>query len=162
MIPASHTKRGQPVTHVKTLPGNPYDGHTPASVIPDMEALVGNTKARILGGTRDTVATARRLKVFISGQKRRMMPKVNRGRPAVESHRPPSKAQHRHGAATTFGPSRAPAANAVLAAAAIFPFPLHPLAHYFVAPYLRRSEPCRPATSVVAAQPGPKPRTRIT
>src|SRR5712672_1205291 len=43
----SHAKGGQFVTHVKALPGNPYDGHTLATVIPDMEALVGNTIARI-------------------------------------------------------------------------------------------------------------------
>jgi hypothetical protein len=34
-----HCKGGQFVTHVKALPGNPYDGHTLATVIPDMEAL---------------------------------------------------------------------------------------------------------------------------
>ena len=45
---ASHAKGGQFVTHVKALPGNPYDGHTLATVIPDMEALVGNTIERIL------------------------------------------------------------------------------------------------------------------
>jgi IS5 family transposase len=33
---------------VKALPGNPYDGHTLATAIPDMEALVGATIARIL------------------------------------------------------------------------------------------------------------------
>src|SRR6202171_6445239 len=38
----SHAKGGQFVTHAKALPGNPYDGHTLATVIPDMEALVGN------------------------------------------------------------------------------------------------------------------------
>jgi hypothetical protein len=41
-----HAKGGQFVTHVKSLPGNPYDGHTLATVIPDMEALVGNTLMR--------------------------------------------------------------------------------------------------------------------
>ena len=39
---------GQFVTHIKALPGNPYDGHTLETVIPDMEAMVGNTIARIL------------------------------------------------------------------------------------------------------------------
>jgi transposase, IS5 family len=43
-----HCKGGQFVTHVKALPGNPYDGHTLETVIPDMEALVGNTITRIL------------------------------------------------------------------------------------------------------------------
>jgi IS5 family transposase len=33
---------------VKALPGNPYGGHTLATVIPDMEVLVGSTIARIL------------------------------------------------------------------------------------------------------------------
>jgi hypothetical protein len=43
-----HGKGGQFVAQVKALPGNPYDGHTLATVIPDMEALVGNAIARIL------------------------------------------------------------------------------------------------------------------
>jgi IS5 family transposase len=43
-----HCKGGRFVTHVKALPGNPYDGHRLATVIPDTEALVGNTIARIL------------------------------------------------------------------------------------------------------------------
>jgi IS5 family transposase len=44
----SRARGGRFVTHVKALPGNPYDGHTLATVIPDMEALVGNTIERIL------------------------------------------------------------------------------------------------------------------
>lgn len=43
-----HAKGGQFVPHVKSLPGNPYDGHTLATVVPDMEALIGNTIVRIL------------------------------------------------------------------------------------------------------------------
>lgn len=39
-----------PVRHFKALPGNPYDGHTLATVIPDIEALIGNTIAHILAG----------------------------------------------------------------------------------------------------------------
>src|SRR4051794_1567770 len=34
----AHAKGGQFVAHVKALPGNPYDGHTLATVIPEMEA----------------------------------------------------------------------------------------------------------------------------
>jgi IS5 family transposase len=41
-----HCKGGQFVTHVKALPGNPYDGHTLETVIPDMEAQVGSTIAQ--------------------------------------------------------------------------------------------------------------------
>ncbi|WP_404517188.1 hypothetical protein [Bradyrhizobium ottawaense] len=40
--------RGQFVTHVEALPGHPYDGHTLATMIPDVVGLVGNTIARIL------------------------------------------------------------------------------------------------------------------
>ncbi|MGY4496151.1 hypothetical protein ACVWYH_000078 [Bradyrhizobium sp. GM24.11] len=43
---------------MKALPGNPYDGHTLATVIPDMEVLVGNTIARILAD-KDIAATMR-------------------------------------------------------------------------------------------------------
>jgi hypothetical protein len=39
---------GEAEDHVKALPGNPYDGHTLKTVIPDMEALIGNTIERIL------------------------------------------------------------------------------------------------------------------
>ena len=44
----AHAKGGQFVAHVKALPGNPYDGHTLATVIPEMEALIGNTIERAL------------------------------------------------------------------------------------------------------------------
>ncbi|MCK1427434.1 hypothetical protein IVB50_09250 [Bradyrhizobium sp. 87] len=36
----AHAKGGQFVTHEKAPPGDPYDGHTLATVIPDMEALI--------------------------------------------------------------------------------------------------------------------------
>ena len=68
-----HCKGGQFVTHVKALPGNPYDGHTLATVIPDMEALVGNTIARILadkGYRGHNAPPDYKFRVFISGQKR--------------------------------------------------------------------------------------------
>src|ERR1700693_2057973 len=51
-----HCKGGQFVTHVKALPGNPYDGHTLATVIPDMEALVGEVDPG--AGTRDHTLTS--------------------------------------------------------------------------------------------------------
>ena len=44
----SHPKGGQFVTHVKAMPGKPYDGHTLATVIPEMEALTGNTIERVI------------------------------------------------------------------------------------------------------------------
>ena len=69
----SHASGGQFVTHVKALPGNPYDGHNLETVVPDMEALVGNTITRILAdkGCRGHNAPPDyKFRVFISGQKR--------------------------------------------------------------------------------------------
>src|SRR5215210_3103840 len=69
----SHPKGGQFVTHVKTLPGNPYDGHTLATVVPEMEALVGNTLSRILadkGYRGNNAPPDHKFRVFIAGQKR--------------------------------------------------------------------------------------------
>jgi IS5 family transposase len=43
-----HSAGGQFVTHVAVLPGNPYDGHTLATVIPQMEALIGNLLERCI------------------------------------------------------------------------------------------------------------------
>ena len=43
----AHAKGGQFATHAKALPGRPYDGHTIAIVIPEMEALIGNTLKRL-------------------------------------------------------------------------------------------------------------------
>ena len=36
------------MTHIGALPGNPYDGHTLATVIPAMEDMIGNTIERLL------------------------------------------------------------------------------------------------------------------
>ena len=77
----THATGGQFVAHVKALPGNPYDGHTLATVIPEMERLVGNTIERILadkGYRRHNAPPDYKFRVFISGQKRRMTPKIKR------------------------------------------------------------------------------------
>jgi IS5 family transposase len=42
------SKGGQFVTHIAALPGNPYDGHTLATIIPAMESMIGNTVERLL------------------------------------------------------------------------------------------------------------------
>jgi hypothetical protein len=76
-----HGKGGQFVTHVKALPGNPYDGHTLATVIPDMEALVGSTIARILadkGYRGHNAPPDYKFRVFLSGQKRGVTPAIKR------------------------------------------------------------------------------------
>jgi transposase, IS5 family len=97
----SHAKGGQFVTHVKALPGNPYDGHTLATVIPEIEALIGNTIERILadkGYRGHNAPPDYRFRVFTSGQKRRMTPKIKRElrrRSAVEPVIGHLKSDHR-------------------------------------------------------------------
>lgn len=99
----AHAKGGQFVTHVKALPGNPYDGHTLATVIPEMEALIGNAIERLLadkGYRGHNAPPDYKFRVFISGQKRRVTPKIKRElrrRSAVEPVIGHLKSEHRMG-----------------------------------------------------------------
>src|SRR5215218_3666485 len=99
----SHAKGGQFVTHVKALPGNPYDGHTLKTVIPDMEAMIGNVIERMLldkGYRGHNAPPDYKFRVFISGQKRRVTPKIKRElrrRSAVEPVIGHLKSEHRMG-----------------------------------------------------------------
>jgi transposase, IS5 family len=117
----SHPKGGQFVTHVKTLPGNPYDGHTLATVVPEMEALIGNTIERILadkGYRGHNAPPDYQFRVFTSGQKRRMTPKIKRElrrRAAVEPVIGHLKSDHRMDRNYLWH-RQGDAANAVLAA----------------------------------------------
>ena len=117
----SHAKGGQFVTHVKTLPGNPYDGHTLKTVIPEMEALVGNTIQRLLAdkGYRGHNAPPQyKFRIFIAGQKRRVTPGIKRElrrRSAVEPVIGHMKSEHRMGR-NYLAHRTGDAANAVLAA----------------------------------------------
>src|SRR5258705_8751743 len=85
------------------LPGNPYDGHTLATVIPEMETLVGHTIARILadkGYRGHNAPPDHKFRVFISGQKRGVTPSIKRQlrrRSAVEPVIGHLKAEHRMG-----------------------------------------------------------------
>jgi transposase, IS5 family len=118
----SHAKGGQFVTHAKALPGNPYDGHTLATVIPEMEALVGNTLARILadkGYRGHNAPPDYKFRVFISGQKRGVTSRIKRQlrrRSAIEPVIGHLKEEHRMGRNYLWH-RRGDAANAVLAAA---------------------------------------------
>ncbi|HET8974860.1 MAG TPA: IS5 family transposase [Pseudolabrys sp.] len=113
---------GQFVAHVKSLPGNPYDGHTLENVIPDMEALIGNVIERLLGdkGYRGHNAPPDyKFRVFISGQKRRLTPQIKRElrrRSAIEPVIGHLKSEHRMGRNYLWH-RQGDAANAVLAAA---------------------------------------------
>jgi IS5 family transposase len=116
------SKGGQFIVHAKAMPGNPYDGHTLESVIPDIEATTGAKLGRIIadaGYKGHKAPTEYKFKVYTQGQKRGMTPEIKRlfkRRAAVEpvighakfDHRMERNyLAHRHG----------DAANAVLSAA---------------------------------------------
>jgi IS5 family transposase len=76
-----HSKGGQFVAHVQALPGNPYDGHTLATVIPAIEQLVGNTIERLhvdAGYRGHNAPLDYKFKVYTARQKRRMTPQIKR------------------------------------------------------------------------------------
>ncbi|MDW6026675.1 IS5 family transposase [Mesorhizobium sp. BAC0120] len=118
----AHAKGGQFVAHVQALPGNPYDGHTLATVIPDMQAMLGNTLERIYadkGYRGHNAPPDHRFRVFIAGQKRRMTPAIKRQlrrRSAIEPVIGHLKAEHRMGRNYLWH-RHGDAANAILAAA---------------------------------------------
>src|SRR2546429_955192 len=118
----SHAKGGQFVTHVKALPGNPYDGHTLETVIPEMEALIGNIIERLVldkGYRGHNAPPDYKFRVFISGQKRRVTPQIKREmrrRSAIEPVIGHLKSEHRMGRNHLFH-RPGDATNAVLAAA---------------------------------------------
>jgi transposase, IS5 family len=116
------SKGGQFALHAKALPGNPYDGHTLAAVIPEMEAMIGNGIDRILadaGYRGHNAALSHKFKVYTSGQKRRMTPAIKREmrrRAAIEPVIGHIKNEHRMGRNYLAG-TTGDAINAVLAAA---------------------------------------------
>lgn len=116
------SKGGQFALHAKALPGNPYDGHTLAAVIPEMEAMIGNGIERILadaGYKGHNAPLAHRFKVYTSGQKRRMTPAIKREmrrRAAIEPVIGHIKNEHRMGR-NYLAHTQGDAINAVLAAA---------------------------------------------
>ena len=74
-------KGGQFVIHAQALPGNPYDGHTLARIIPGIEHIVGNTIERIhadAGYRGHNAPPDYKFKVYTSKQKRRVTPQIKR------------------------------------------------------------------------------------
>ena len=116
------SKGGQFIAHAKALPGNPYDGHTLATVIPEIETQIGMNLARIVadrGYRGHNAPPDHKFKVYISGQRRRVTETIKRElrrRSAVEPVIGHSKAEHRMGRNYLAG-THGDAANAVLAAA---------------------------------------------
>lgn len=115
------SKGGQFVLHAMALPGNPYDGHTLAAIIPDMEATLGSEISRLLtdaGYRGHNAPESHRFRVFITGQKRRMTPAIKREmrrRSAIEPVIGHLKSEHRMGRNHLAG-EQGDAINAVLAA----------------------------------------------
>jgi IS5 family transposase len=113
---------GQFALHAKALPGNPYDGHTLASLIPEMEAMIGNGIDRLLadaGYRGHNAPLSHKFKVFTSGQKRRMTPAIKREmkrRAAIEPVIGHLKSEHRLGR-NYLAHEQGDAVNAILAAA---------------------------------------------
>ena len=118
----NRSKGGQFIAHAKALPGNPYDGHTLAAVIPEIETQIGANLARIVadrGYRGHNAPPEHKFKVYISGQRRRVTETIKRQlrrRPAVEPVLGHAKAEHRMGRNYLAG-TQGDAANAVLAAA---------------------------------------------
>lgn len=118
----AHAKGGQFALHAKALPGNPYGGHTLETIIPEIEALVGNTLERVsadAGYRGHNAPPAYKFRVYTAGQKRRMTPAIKRQMrrgSAVEPVIGHLKAEHRM-ARNYLAHRSGDAANAVLATA---------------------------------------------
>ena len=97
--PVTSARGGQFVLHAKALHGNPFDGHTLGPVVADIEKLTGVEARRIHvdKGYRGH-NHPRRLRVWISGQVRRVTASIRREmkrRAAVEPVIGHVKAEHR-------------------------------------------------------------------
>lgn len=112
---------GQFILSALALPGNPYDGHTLAKVIDDLETVIGNKPSRIVAdkGYRGGNAPAPYDKrVYITGQKRgvtRYIKRQLKRRAAVEPVIGHTKSDHRMGLNWLAG-TAGDAINAIMAA----------------------------------------------
>jgi len=117
-----HSAGGQFVAHVKAMPGNPYDGHTLATVIPDIENKIGASIKRLVadrGYRGHNAPPDHKFKVFVTEQRRGMTKAIKREmrrRAAVEPVIGHAKSDHRMDRNYLAG-SKGDAINAVLAGA---------------------------------------------
>ena len=113
---------GQFIAHAKALPGNPYDGHTLATVIPDIQRQIGANINRIVadkGYRGHNAPLDYKYRIYISGQKRGVTDAIKRDlrrRSAIEPVIGHAKSEHRMDRNYLKG-SNGDAINAVLAAA---------------------------------------------
>ena len=118
----NRSKGGQFAVHAKALPGNPYDGHTLATVIPEIEKSVGAELGKIVtdaGYRGHNAPKDKSFKVYVAGMKRGLTEAVKRAfrrRAAVEPVIGHCKSDHRMGR-NFLALATGDAANAVLAAA---------------------------------------------
>jgi transposase, IS5 family len=97
------SKGGQFAIHAQALPGNPYDGHTLAVIIPAIERLLGNTIMRLhadAGYRGHNAPPTHKFRVYTSKQKRGVTAQIKREmrrRAAVEPVIGHLKAEHRMG-----------------------------------------------------------------
>jgi len=96
--------------------GNPYDGRTLATVVPDIEKTTGATLARIIADADyrgHNAPPPYDMRVYTAGQKRRMTDEIRRKmrrRSAVEPVIGHVKAEHRMAAITSQAPPATPSA----------------------------------------------------
>jgi transposase, IS5 family len=99
--PLNRCKGGQFIVHSKAMPGNPYDGHTLQTVIPDIEEMVGARLDKIVadaGYRGHNAPKDQQFKVYTANQKRGITPTIKRyfkRRSAVEPVIGHTKAEHR-------------------------------------------------------------------
>ena len=119
--PLCRCKGGQFVAHVAALPGNPYDGHTLAKVIPAITKQIGVSLTRVIADAGYRGHNARRspgLRVYTSEQKRGVTEQIKRElrrRSAVEPVIGHMKDDHRMGRNHLAG-QHGDAVNALMAA----------------------------------------------
>jgi transposase, IS5 family len=119
--PLQRSRGGQFVAHVKALPGNPYDGHTLATIIPAIEDTIGVSLGKIVadaGYRGHNAPKGKMFKVHVAGYKRGLTKAVKRAlrrRAAVEPVIGHLKNDHRMGR-NFLAFSEGDANNAVLAA----------------------------------------------
>lgn len=119
--PLYRSRGGQFVAHIKALPGNPYDGHTLATILPAIENSIGANLAKIVadaGYRGHNAPKDKTFKVHVAGYKRGLTKAVKRAlrrRSAVEPVIGHLKSDHRMGR-NFLAFSQGDANNAVLAA----------------------------------------------
>ena len=160
--PLQRCKGGQFVAHVAALPGNPYDGHTLATVIPAITEQIGVSLKQVIADAGYRGHNAPReagLRVYTAGQKRGVTARIKRAlrrRAAVEPVIGHLKNEHRMDRNYLAGRA-GDAANAVLAAVGynfrLLLAWLSALLSILLAAALRETEPdARPGASPEAIQ----------